>query len=167
MTASRFRSTILLLTGLLALAGCDEGLVPSGIEREVVVAPTEVTLSCGEAFQFESTVVGIADQVVTWSVDEGAGWGTFSETGLFTAAAGFPAIPVSGTFEKITRAPVVTVRATCRFHHLVTGEASVTFRHPDFALLDVNEASDTHGELVGPHDHAGVITGWYFGYAST
>jgi hypothetical protein len=36
---------------------------------------------------------------------------------------------------------------------------------PDFALEDVNPGSPSYGERVGPADHAGAVSAWYFGWA--
>jgi hypothetical protein len=38
---------------------------------------------------------------------------------------------------------------------------------PDFALLDVNPASDTFNQQVSPRDYLQQASAWYFGYAST
>lgn len=37
---------------------------------------------------------------------------------------------------------------------------------PDFALVDVNSTSPTHGKKVSPRDYVGQISGWYFGHAT-
>jgi hypothetical protein len=37
---------------------------------------------------------------------------------------------------------------------------------PDFARMDVNSTSATHGEIVSPHDYQGKVSGWYFGHAT-
>lgn len=34
---------------------------------------------------------------------------------------------------------------------------------PDIALMDVNPNSATYGEYVGPQDHTGHVSAWYFG----
>lgn len=33
---------------------------------------------------------------------------------------------------------------------------------PDFALLDVNPASTTSGQAIGPTRYRGKVSGWYF-----
>ena len=43
-----------------------------------------------------------------------------------------------------------------------TAEESV----PDFELLDVNETSATHNEMVSPRDFLGRGSGCYFGWAT-
>lgn len=35
-----------------------------------------------------------------------------------------------------------------------------------FELLDVNPASATHGQRVGPGTLAGVVSGWYFTHST-
>lgn len=37
---------------------------------------------------------------------------------------------------------------------------------PDFQLTDVNLASSTARQQVGPKTYEGKITGWYFGHSS-
>lgn len=36
----------------------------------------------------------------------------------------------------------------------------------DFALVDVNPASATHGEAVSPRQYLEQISAWYFGHAT-
>jgi hypothetical protein len=167
MKISRLWFIRVVLFGMLCVTGCDEGLTPTGIDREVMITPTEVTLNLGEVQPFDATVIGMTDTIVVWSVDGGAGWGTISETGLFTAPTVLPAAAFRDPDDSATIGSIATVRATCRNHPLVTGQATVRFWAPEFALLDVNETSDTYGELIGPQDHAGRITAWYFGHASS
>ena len=167
MRVSRFCFLSIVLLGMLGLAGCDEGISPTGIDREVSITPLEVTLSLEETQQFEATVIGMTDTILTWSVDGGSGWGTVSETGLFRAPSVLPAAAFKDPSESTSLSPIATVRASCRNHPLVTVEAAVMFRVPDFAILDVNENSDTYGSLVSAHEHTGKITAWYFGHASS
>ena len=51
----------------------------------VSVSPPSVTLDQGQTLQFTATVTGSANQAVTWAIQEGAGGGTISGTGLYTA----------------------------------------------------------------------------------
>jgi hypothetical protein len=37
---------------------------------------------------------------------------------------------------------------------------------PEFLLEDANQASATHGELLGPSGFRGRASAWYFGHAS-
>lgn len=37
---------------------------------------------------------------------------------------------------------------------------------PDFALADVNPNSATHARTVGPRQHLGRVSAWYFGHAT-
>ena len=37
---------------------------------------------------------------------------------------------------------------------------------PDFALLDVNETSQTYDQLVSPRDYLQQVSAWYFGHAT-
>ena len=37
---------------------------------------------------------------------------------------------------------------------------------PDFALMDVNPASDTYQQPVSPVHFEGKVSGWYFGHAT-
>jgi hypothetical protein len=36
---------------------------------------------------------------------------------------------------------------------------------PDFALVDLNTASPTHGHTISPREHKGHVSGWYFIHA--
>jgi hypothetical protein len=37
---------------------------------------------------------------------------------------------------------------------------------PEFSLSDVNPASPTSGQAIGPSTLRGKVTGWYFGHSS-
>lgn len=37
---------------------------------------------------------------------------------------------------------------------------------PDFSLVDVNQTSPTHGQLVSPRDRLQEVSAWYFGHGS-
>ncbi len=36
----------------------------------------------------------------------------------------------------------------------------------DFSLPDVNTASTTYDQDLGPHDFEGQVSGWYFGHST-
>jgi hypothetical protein len=59
------------------------------IESVVTVSPSAVTIAAGSQQQFNASVAGASNQVVTWSVDNvpsgNATVGTISSTGLYTA----------------------------------------------------------------------------------
>lgn len=82
----------------------------------VVVDPPSVQLSANQSRQFTAQVLGSTDQGVTWAVDGGAGNGTVTANGLYTAPAN-----VAG----LTSA---TVRATSTVSPGVSGTASVVFQ---------------------------------------
>ncbi|MFH1842089.1 MAG: hypothetical protein ABIF77_02695, partial [bacterium] len=76
-------------------------------------AASEVTV--GETFQFGATVAGTTNDGVTWSMDEGAAWGTITAAGLFTAPATIP------------NPPQATVRATSVADPTIASTTQVTF----------------------------------------
>jgi hypothetical protein len=82
------------LAGCLAIASaCGGGgsPAPSG----VTVTPSAPGVAVGQSQQFTATVPGIADQSVSWSVQEGTAGGSITPVGLYTA----PALP--GTFHVV------------------------------------------------------------------
>ncbi|MBI3249140.1 MAG: DUF1800 family protein [Deltaproteobacteria bacterium] len=82
----------------------------------VTISPTTVSLAANGSQQFQVTVLGTANQNVTWSVVGGSGNGTITGTGLYTA----PAIqPVGGT---------ATVYAIAAADGVTQGSATVTIQ---------------------------------------
>lgn len=48
---------------------------------------------------------------------------------------------------------------------LAEGEAAAEAQ-PDFALVDVNPASQTHNQPVSPRDYLDQTSGWYFTHST-
>ena len=62
----------------------------------VSVSPISATVELGQSQQFAATVVGTPNSSVTWSIDEGAGHGSVTAGGLFTAPGTLPS-PATAT----------------------------------------------------------------------
>ena len=94
----------------------------------IKVEPNEVTIECGSTRQFTAKVIGLPNKDVSWSIDEGASFGTISSTGLYTAHDVLPSPPTA------------TVRARSVANPKITDTA---------VLKLIGEPSDV-GELGGP-----------------
>jgi hypothetical protein len=62
----------------------------------VSVTPPTATVLLNATQQFSAQVTGTTNTAVTWTVDEGANWGTVSAAGLYTAPGTLPS-PVTAT----------------------------------------------------------------------
>ncbi len=95
----------IIIMMLVMLGGCTPILI---------INPRSATVPAGGYQQFSAIIIGASSAPVTWSIDEGAGCGTISQSGLYTAPATVPSPPVA------------TVRATITQGNLVTATAKVT-----------------------------------------
>jgi hypothetical protein len=105
-------SIAMLIVAILWVAGCKSGT--AGQVVTVTVQPTGVNVVVGTTLQFTATVTGTSNTGVTWSVAGGAGNGTISATGLYTAPA---AIPVPAQ---------VSIMAVAQKNNTSSGSATVT-----------------------------------------
>ncbi|MBU1698741.1 MAG: hypothetical protein KJ970_11175 [Candidatus Eisenbacteria bacterium] len=87
----RLLFSLLVVAGLVCLAGCgsDKSTKPDdGIK--VRITPAQVMVRVQHTYQFNATVTGAVDPDVTWSLDEGPGWGMVDTTGVYTAPDTMP-----------------------------------------------------------------------------
>jgi hypothetical protein len=90
------------------------------------VTPSAPGVAVGQSQQFTATVPGIADQSVSWSVQEGSAGGSITPVGLYTA----PAVP--GTFHVV---------ATSLTDGARTGTATVYVVPPPACILETPQPS--------------------------
>lgn len=79
-----------LLTGVLLLGGCGSGGSQSGGGDQnvsITVTPSASNATVNATAHFSATVSGTSNSGVTWAVVEGAGAGSVSTAGLYTAPA--------------------------------------------------------------------------------
>ncbi len=95
-------------------------------EVEVSIAPASAALVIGQVQPFTATVTGADDTAVAWSVEEGAGGGTITSGGLYTA----PASP--GTFHVV---------ATSQADPARSARAAVTVSPPPVTSVTVAPAT--------------------------
>jgi hypothetical protein len=100
------------IVAMLGVAGCKSGT--AGQVVAVTVQPTGVNVVVGATLQFSATVTGTSNTGVTWSVAGGAGNGTISANGLYTAP---PAVPVPAQ---------VSIMAVSQKNNTSSGSATVT-----------------------------------------
>jgi len=112
------RGSSLLAVLVLAAAGCTappyDGPVSPGDPVVVEVSPPAIELGFGGTVTFTAAVQNAADGSVAWSIEEGAGAGTITAAGLYTApsAAGvFHVRATSNADPSVFDAAAVTVTA--------------------------------------------------------
>ena len=121
------------LAALLTLASaCEQGA--TGPTIAVTVSPEIATLESGGNQLFAATVAGIANQSVSWSVQEPSG-GTITPAGLYTAP------PTSGTYHVIARSNV---------DRTATGTATVQVGGLPVCLLNTPQPSALPAAQVLP-----------------
>ncbi|MBD3162832.1 MAG: hypothetical protein GF346_10570, partial [Candidatus Eisenbacteria bacterium] len=108
-----------------------------GTEIEVTVSPAAATVQVGMTQQFTATVTGTTNTGVTWSVVEGATYGSISGSGLYTAPATLPSPPAA------------TVRATSVADPSEFDEAAVTITDPDPPEGNVLSMGEATGQMGG------------------
>jgi hypothetical protein len=128
------------LAALLTLASaCEQGA--TGPTVTVSVSPEVVTLDTGGTQQFAATVAGIANQSVSWSVQEPSG-GTITPGGLYTAP------PASGTYHVLARSNVDrTSSGTATV--LVSGGLTCLLNTPQPSALPVAQVLELGIHAVG------------------
>src|SRR5690349_21289187 len=91
---SRSAAGVLLAAmAALSVTGCGSGsgAGQSGSNAAITVTPSTVTLAPSSSQQFTTTVTGISNTAVSWTVDGRAGGttaaGTITSSGLYTAPA--------------------------------------------------------------------------------
>ncbi|HXL22053.1 MAG TPA: hypothetical protein VOA78_06290 [Candidatus Dormibacteraeota bacterium] len=110
----RFRYVIFLSLLGLFLISCGGGNSPGVLPTiRVSVAPASASVAVGQQKQFSASVSGTNNQSVNWSV-VGAGNGTISASGLYTAPTSVP------------NPALVTVMATSQVNGADSGTAAVT-----------------------------------------
>jgi len=80
----------------------------------VSVSPMSATVDQGATIQFSASVAGTTNQAVVWSLQEGTGGGSISQTGMYTAPATATEVHVVATSAgdpSRSSTAVVTVRA--------------------------------------------------------
>src|SRR5437016_10042264 len=84
-----------LLTGLSCMSFLFQGCAGTSHQTTaaVSVTPASVTVAVGKTAQFTAAVTGTSNTAVTWSVVGGAGNGTISSAGLYTAPPTVPNPP--------------------------------------------------------------------------
>lgn len=83
------QKTLVGIGFLLALAaGCGGGGGGGGTPVSILLTPGAASVFPGDSQPFVAQVQGAADTRVTWSIDEGAGGGSVTGAGLYTAPAG-------------------------------------------------------------------------------
>jgi hypothetical protein len=86
--------------------------VTQGAPPRVALAPKRIAAVTNQTIQFSTTVTGLADTSVTWSVQEGSPGGTISASGLYTApstAGTFHVVATSHANTSLSDQGVVTV----------------------------------------------------------
>ena len=128
------------LAALLTLASaCDQGA--TGPTVTVSVSPEVVTLDTSGTQPFAATVAGIANQSVTWSVEEPSG-GTITSAGLYTAP------PTSGTYHVLARSTVDrTSFGTATVH--VSGGLTCLLNTPQPSALPTAQVLELGTHAVG------------------
>lgn len=84
----------LLLPSLLSCGGGGGG-TPAPPAVSVTIQPGSAALLPGATQQFSASVANASNTAVTWSVQEGAGAGSISATGLYTAPTGVGPAPAT------------------------------------------------------------------------
>jgi len=90
---SRFRALLLASTILAVgmLSACSGGSASSTNNSPPVIAvnisPASSLMDQGATLQFSATVSGSSNHAVAWSIQEGSGGGSISQSGLYTAPA--------------------------------------------------------------------------------
>lgn len=110
---------------------------------QVTVNPSSANLTVSQSQQFSATVTGTTLTGVTWSVVQGVGGGTITQTGLYTAP------PTPGTY---------TVRATSVANPNRWGEASVFVTAPPTVSVHVSPTAVTLAPL-GTQQFTATVSG--------
>ncbi len=91
----------LLAMGMLSACGGGSTNPPSSPPpppvTSISVAPMSALVDQGETIQFSASVSGTSNQAVAWSIQEGIGGGSVSQTGLYTAPAAAMEVHVIAT----------------------------------------------------------------------
>jgi len=135
------------LNTVLNTAVFDNVSITSG-SVQVVVAPTQVTLTTGTTQQFTATVSNASNTAVTWQVNGlnggAAATGTVSATGLYTAPSSLTTSPTAFTVRAVSvQNPAVSATAQA---NVVTRSAStvdVTTYKYDLARTGLNPQETT------------------------
>lgn len=93
-----------------ALVNAIEILPSSTGSTGVTVSPTTVTLGAGQTAQFTAAVTGTSNGAVSWSI--GAGPGTITTTGLYTAPATITTPSTATIVATSTASPAASATAT-------------------------------------------------------
>jgi hypothetical protein len=60
----------------------------------------------------------------------------------------------------------IALLAGCKDYQPPVAPVEPPFLEPDFALVDANPNSPTHGRECSPRQHLGAVSAWYFGHAT-
>src|SRR5215470_854611 len=104
----------LLVIGMLSACGGGSTDTPPPPVTGVSVSPTSALMDQGATIQFSAMVLGSSNHAVAWSIREGTGGGSISQTGLYTAPAAAMEVHVVATSagdSSRSSAALVTVRA--------------------------------------------------------
>ncbi len=111
-------SRVLAIAALAFAAGCSSS--PAGPDVTVTVSPATADVAPSRNLQFTATVTGVANQGVTWAVQEPSG-GTITTGGLYTAP------PVPGTYHVVAASVIDRTRTgTATVNVAAGGTVAVT-----------------------------------------
>ena len=112
-----------MITGVISCSSDSDPVAPNPPTPTpdpviVTVQPTSVSVEVSQTQPFTATVTGVADTLVTWSVEEGDSWGTIDAAGLYTAPSAVP------------NPAVATIRATSVAVDTASSVAAVAITGP-------------------------------------
>jgi hypothetical protein len=113
---NRAATGLFFLSIILFSSGCSggSGTAPPSTLITVTVTATKTTVVVGQSLNYTANVTGTTNTAVTWSVGGGAGNGTITSSGVYTAPTAVPS-PAK-----------VTVTATSQADSTKSGSATVT-----------------------------------------